>query len=604
MELNIALHSKLSSIMDAMAESAMVELCKVVDEDTVELRLELSRLKTLNSALTEKVDTLQCELTAARSETPGLPGRHRTVAIQTDDDVNESVSPVIEGVFGKDWCLNLWKDRSRVNQKIDVQKVDDDMVMSTPLDCFTLCEAQDLEKGTEFHSFESFSKAIKRWQRSNFVELYRRSSRTVENAKKRARNKSFSDDLVFAELDFACALGSKCPDAKRCPFTIKVRVTPDGRKLYIKDISPADCHNHELSQVLITGSDSENVDVIQVKVEDYLEGAAGSFSQETLSQETHNSAPWTFQEVQTFLGILAEDKVQREVVGAARNRRVFQLVSQRMAAKGFWRTCAQCQLKCKKLRLKYRKIKAQNRTKAWRWFDLVDAVYGRRPPISKPSVDAAAALLGAVMDSVDNEELLSEELEQTPAWPADVSMEADSKNPYDTNGTGERAIQSEHDAEDECFEFIVEDGQDKLTVQTSSSSSGKKYVCLRCNISFYNPNTLMVHQRAHQPYWCDVCKEQFESKAKLKHHKCEVAPNKCRLCGKTWASQSALQTHMVVHTGDKRFVCRFCGKRFAQKGSMRNHLIRTHIGCGECGKKFEAKTQLLRHLLRHKNGTI
>ncbi|KAM9785173.1 uncharacterized protein ACBT44_022074 isoform 3-T3 [Syngnathus typhle] len=489
MELNIALHSKLSSIMDAMAESAMVELCKVVDEDTVELRLELSRLKMLNSALTEKVDTLQCELTAARSETPGLPGRHRTVAIQTGDDVNESVSPVIEGVFGKDWCLNLWKDRSRVNQKIDVQQVDDDMVMSTPLDCFTLCEAQDLEKGTEFHSFESFSKAIKRWQRSNFVELYRRSSRTVENAKKRARNKSFSDDLVFAELDFACALGSKCPDAKRCPFTIKVRVTPDGRKLYIKDISPADCHNHELSQVLITGSDSENVDVIQVKVEDYLEGAAGSFSQETLIQK-------------------------------------------------------------------------------------------------------------------NNKELFSEEVEQTPAWPADVSMEADSKNPYDTNGTGERAIQSGHDAEDECFEFIVEDGQDKLTVQTSSSSSGEKYVCLRCNISFYNPNTLMVHQRAHQPYWCDVCKEQFESKAKLKHHKCEVAPNKCRLCGKTWASQSALQTHMVVHTGDKRFVCRFCGQRFAQKGSMRNHLIRTHIGCGECGKKYEAKTQLLRHLLRHKNGTI
>ncbi|XP_049601452.1 zinc finger and SCAN domain-containing protein 29 isoform X2 [Syngnathus scovelli] len=583
MELNIALHSKLSSIMDAMAESAMVELCKVVDEDTVELRLELSRLKTLNSALTEKVDTLQCELTAARSETPGLSPRHRTVAIQTDDDVNESVSPVIEGVFGKDWCLNLWKDRSRVNQKIDVQQVDDDVVMSTPLDCFTLCKAQDLEKGTEFYTFESFSKAIERWQRSNFVELYRRSSRTVENAKKRARKKSFSDDLVFAELDFACAHGSKCPDMKRCPFTIKVRVTPDGRKLYIKDISPADCHNHELSQV---------------KVEDYLEGAAGSYSQETLSQETHNSAPWTFEEVQTFLGILAEDEVQRELVRAVHNRRVFQLVSQRMAAKGFQRTCGQCQLKCKKLRCKYRKIKAQNRTKSWRWFDLVDAVYGRRP-ISKPSVDAAATLLEAVMDSVDKEELFSEELE-----PADVSMEPDSKNHYDTNGTGERAIPSDRDAEDECFEFIVEDGQEKLTVQTSSSSSGKKYVCLRCNISFYNPNTLMLHQRAHQPYWCDVCKEQFDSKAKLKHHKCEVAPNKCRLCGKTWASQSALQTHMVVHTGDKRFVCRFCGQRFAQKGSMRNHLIRTHIGCGECGVTYEAKTQLLRHLVRHKNGTI
>ncbi|XP_077382486.1 uncharacterized protein LOC144021985 isoform X5 [Festucalex cinctus] len=401
--MSISLHSKLSSIMETMAESAMAELCKAVDEDTVELRLELSRLKTLNTALTEKVDTLECELTAARSDIPGQPRSHRTVAIQTDDDVdgkNESVSPVIEGVFGKDWCLNLWKDRFRANQRTDIQQVDDDMIMSIPIDCFSPSDMQDLEKGAEFNSFESFSQAIERWQRTNLVELYKRSSRTVENAKKRARKKSYSDNLVFAELDFACAHGSKGSDLQRCPFTIKVRVTPDGRKLYIKDISPADCHNHELSQVVMTGPDSEHADVIQVKVEDYLEGAvAGNFPQEPVSQETHNSAPWTFQEVQTFLGILAEEEVQRQLIGAVRNRRVFQLVSQRMAAKGFRRTCGQCQLKCKKLRCQYRKVKEQKKTKSWRWFELVDAVYGRRPAINKQRVDTAT-LLEAMMESV------------------------------------------------------------------------------------------------------------------------------------------------------------------------------------------------------------
>ncbi|XP_077412993.1 uncharacterized protein LOC144043338 isoform X6 [Vanacampus margaritifer] len=404
MEMNISLHSKLSSIMKTMAESAMAELCKAMDEDRVELRLELSRLKTLNTALKEKVDTLECELTAARSDVSGHPRSHRTVAIQTDDDVdgnNESVSPVIQGVFGKDWCLNLWKDRFRASQRTDTQQVDDqDMIMSMPIDCFSMSDAQDLEKGAEFYSFESFSEAIERWQRTNLVELYKRSSRTVENAKKRARKKSYSDNLVFAELDFACAHGSKGSDLLRCPFTIKVRVTPDGRKLYIKEISPADVHNHELSQVVMTGPDSEHADVIQVKVEDYLEGAvAGSFPQEPVSQETHNSAPWTFQEVQTFLGILAEEEVQRQLIGAVRNRRVFQLVSQRMAAKGFRRTCGQCQLKCKKLRCQYRKIKEQKRTKAWRWFELVDAVYGRRPAINKQRVNTDT-VLEAMMESV------------------------------------------------------------------------------------------------------------------------------------------------------------------------------------------------------------
>ncbi|XP_077412995.1 uncharacterized protein LOC144043338 isoform X8 [Vanacampus margaritifer] len=496
MEMNISLHSKLSSIMKTMAESAMAELCKAMDEDRVELRLELSRLKTLNTALKEKVDTLECELTAARSDVSGHPRSHRTVAIQTDDDVdgnNESVSPVIQGVFGKDWCLNLWKDRFRASQRTDTQQVDDqDMIMSMPIDCFSMSDAQDLEKGAEFYSFESFSEAIERWQRTNLVELYKRSSRTVENAKKRARKKSYSDNLVFAELDFACAHGSKGSDLLRCPFTIKVRVTPDGRKLYIKEISPADVHNHELSQVVMTGPDSEHADVIQVKVEDYLEGAvAGSFPQEPVSQEND-----------------------------------------------------------------------------------------------------------------DDDELFSEEVEQMPVWPVDISVDAGSENHYEHNGTGEQVVELSHSTEEECYEFVVEDGQNKLTVQTSSSAEEKKYICLRCNIVFYNPNTLMVHQRAHQPYWCNMCKEQFESKAKLKHHKCDLVPNRCRLCGKTWASQSALRTHMVVHTGDKRFVCRFCGQRFAQKGSMRSHLMRTHVGCGECGMKFEVKTQLLRHLLKHKKRTI
>ncbi|XP_061605179.1 zinc finger and BTB domain-containing protein 24 isoform X2 [Phyllopteryx taeniolatus] len=495
MEPNISLHSKLSSIMETMAESAMAELCKAVDEDTVELRLELSRLQTLNSALTEKVDTLECELTAARSDAPGLLRSHRTVAIQTDDDdVNESESPVINGVFGKDWCLNLWKDRFRTNQKIDAQQVDDDMNASMPLESFSPIDVPVLEKGAEFYSFESFSEAIESWQRSNFVELYKRSSRTVENAKKRARKKSYSENLVFAELDFACAHGSKGPDVKRCPFTIKVRVTPDGRKLYIKDISPGNCHNHELSQAVLTGSDPEHVDVIQVKVEDYLEGAGGSFAQETLSQENDDN----------------------------------------------------------------------------------------------------------------DDERFSEEVEQTPAWLEDMSLDSDSKNHYDNNGTEEQSVQSSTGTEDDCYEYVIEDGENKLTVQASSSGGGggKKYICLRCNIVFYNPNTLMIHQRAHQPYWCDVCKEQFGTKSQFKHHKCDLVPNKCRLCGKTWASQSALRTHMVVHTGDKRFVCRFCGQRFAQKGSMRSHLIRSHMGCGECGMTFDAKTQLLHHLLKHKMRAI
>ncbi|KAG8006885.1 hypothetical protein GBF38_022940 [Nibea albiflora] len=105
--------------METMAKSVLSQVCKLVDEDSTELRLELSRLMAANSALTEKVNTLECELTVVRSDAPKLCKSYHSVGVQTacdsDGDAHDlssvSGSPTIEGIFGKDWCMNLWKDR-------------------------------------------------------------------------------------------------------------------------------------------------------------------------------------------------------------------------------------------------------------------------------------------------------------------------------------------------------------------------------------------------------------------------------------------------------------------------------------------------------------
>ncbi|XP_070779063.1 uncharacterized protein [Enoplosus armatus] len=111
----LSFHSQLSSIMEAMARSALSQVCRLVDEDSAELRLELSRLLVANSALAEKVNTLECELTIVRSDAPKLCKSFRSVGVQTvryrDGDADVSGPPTIEGIFGKDWCMNLWKDR-------------------------------------------------------------------------------------------------------------------------------------------------------------------------------------------------------------------------------------------------------------------------------------------------------------------------------------------------------------------------------------------------------------------------------------------------------------------------------------------------------------
>ncbi|XP_041673332.1 zinc finger protein 54-like isoform X2 [Cheilinus undulatus] len=111
MSSRLSLNSQLSSIMETMARSALLEVCKLVDQDSAGLRSELCQLQAANSALAEKVTSLECELTIVRSDSRKMGKSSRSIGIQTVCYTDASASPTIEAIFGKDWCINLWKDR-------------------------------------------------------------------------------------------------------------------------------------------------------------------------------------------------------------------------------------------------------------------------------------------------------------------------------------------------------------------------------------------------------------------------------------------------------------------------------------------------------------
>uniref|UniRef100_A0A8C2HMM4 Myb/SANT-like DNA-binding domain-containing protein n=1 Tax=Cyprinus carpio TaxID=7962 RepID=A0A8C2HMM4_CYPCA len=88
-------------------------------------------------------------------------------------------------------------------------------------------------------------------------------------------------------------------------------------------------------------------------------------------------------EVQTFLSLTAEERIQREFDGAKRNEKM-QEVAQLLAAHGYLRTYKQCRDKLKELKSDYRSIKDHNsrsgsNRRSWKWFDQMDAIYGGRP---------------------------------------------------------------------------------------------------------------------------------------------------------------------------------------------------------------------------------
>ncbi|KAL3065130.1 hypothetical protein OYC64_015334 [Pagothenia borchgrevinki] len=117
------------------------------------------------------------------------------------------------------------------------------------------------------------------------------------------------------------------------------------------------------------------------------------------------STPWSVEEVTTFLHYIADDQVQRELDGTTRNIKVFQEVSTLMSTSGYSRTVVQCRKKLKKMKSEYSLVKDNDNTsgasrKNWKWFDLMDTIYGHRPASvgREGGLDSATALLESLHD--------------------------------------------------------------------------------------------------------------------------------------------------------------------------------------------------------------
>ncbi|KAJ0051064.1 hypothetical protein NL108_012300 [Boleophthalmus pectinirostris] len=97
------------------------------------------------------------------------------------------------------------------------------------------------------------------------------------------------------------------------------------------------------------------------------------------------------------------------------------------------------------------------------------------------------------------------------------------------------------------------------TFQTSTSQKykiGKKYICKICGKLFPAWSNLEIHQRVHTG----------------------ERPFKCDTCGKRFSEAGNLKKHQRVHTGEKPFSCNKCGKTFAWICNLKTHQQST-ISC-------------------------
>ncbi|XP_055772867.1 uncharacterized protein LOC129850528 isoform X1 [Salvelinus fontinalis] len=92
----------------------------------------------------------------------------------------------------------------------------------------------------------------------------------------------------------------------------------------------------------------------------------------------------------------------------------------------------------------------------------------------------------------------------------------------------------------------------------SREEGARSYRCTFCGREYPHLCQLKMHQRVHtgeKPYECALCGKQFSQLCGLKRHQrvhTGEKPFRCAQCGKQFSHSSNLKVHQSVHTGEKR----------------------------------------------------
>ncbi|XP_029605037.1 zinc finger protein 329 isoform X1 [Salmo trutta] len=117
---------------------------------------------------------------------------------------------------------------------------------------------------------------------------------------------------------------------------------------------------------------------------------------------------------------------------------------------------------------------------------------------------------------------------------------------------------------------------------TSGNSKEKRFLCMFCNKGFSCPQKVEIHQRVHtgeKPYSCTQCHMCFSQACHLKRHQrvhTGEKPYSCPHCEKRFSRQDQLKMHLKVHTGERPFACTHCRKRFSERSNLRIHQQKNH----------------------------
>ncbi|XP_038856138.1 zinc finger protein 236-like [Salvelinus namaycush] len=112
------------------------------------------------------------------------------------------------------------------------------------------------------------------------------------------------------------------------------------------------------------------------------------------------------------------------------------------------------------------------------------------------------------------------------------------------------------------FDQVLNSNDQRSKARGGGAKTGgkeKRFLCMFCNKGFSCPQKVEIHQRVHtgeKPYSCTQCHMRFAHAGNLKRHQrvhTGEKPYSCPQCEKRFSHQHHLKMHLKVHTGERPF---------------------------------------------------
>ena len=177
-------------------------------------------------------------------------------------------------------------------------------------------------------------------------------------------------------------------------------------------------------------------------------------------------------------------------------------------------------------------------------------------------------------------------------------------------------------------------------------SGQKPHVCHFCGKQYTRGDRLKVHLMSHaqdekedKPYNCSRCGASFLEAEELRLHVCDIQDGtkplmdssdgdvgakgegddaagfresqsdvssrffRCDECNAGFSKYTSLKSHLLKHSGEKKYKCEHCNKTFFSSSSLKIH-VRVHTGdrpfkCKECPRKFSDPSNFNKHKRWH-----